>query len=144
MRLTSLDRHKPNNKAATMTMEGPGPNLGNTNVFSRKPVPTDTGLATEEAIRKWDILWVRRRPMVAGRMSKEPARSDPMNRNPTNMVKLKSSRKQRFTRLTFTPVAAANSGENRVNTNRSRSFQVAAVMKTTARAPRRKPKTEVA
>ena len=39
------------------------------------------------------------------------------------MVKLKSNRKQRLTRLTFTPVAAAKSGENRVNTQRRKGDQ---------------------
>lgn len=66
-----------------------------------------------------------------------------MKRNPTSMVKLKSKRKKRSTRSTFTPVAIASSGENRVNTSWSRSFQIAAMMKATAKAPRRKPSSEV-
>jgi hypothetical protein len=91
-RLTPFDKDMPNNKAATMTIEGPGPNLG-TAAFSSNPIPTDIVLAIDEAIRKCDILLVRRRPMAAGRMINEPARSAPMNRNPTSMVKLKSNRK---------------------------------------------------
>ena len=78
----SLDRHIANKNAATITIQGLRPNLGNKKVFNRNPVPTDIVLATEEAIRKWDILLVRRRPMAAGRMIKEPVRSEPMNRNP--------------------------------------------------------------
>src|SRR5580658_7827003 len=116
-----------------MTIDGPAPNFG-TIAFSSNPAPTDTALATDEAIRKWDILLVRRRPMAAGRIIKEPARSAPMKRNPTSMVELKSKRKKRSTRSTFTPVAIASSGENRVNTSWSRSFQIAAMMKAKQRS----------
>ena len=75
--------------------------------------------ARQETIRKCDRSLVRRRPVVAGIIINAPARSAPRKRRPTRTDRLNTRRKYSFSLSSFTPVAAANSGENRPKINSS-------------------------